>query len=245
MNAQHYLDILKGLATLLPAVILFMGTLQAACTALYGLVAGAVKLLGWQGGRLDHFGQLCAAAGLDIGKALGVLKKVYAWASAKLGPKVGPAAVVLVAAASLLYAAPARAQNVMPSCFGFTNIHCGPAMSVFEVAPLGIKGGLASDVPAAVGGGYQVEVHFRLWDLAAAFFGNLIYFWKGQPAGEVSSAVFACAGAAFGKLHGSCIGIGAPWVGPEGGILANWTWARDTRVFFAAGPDLIGWLAAL
>lgn len=171
-------------------------------------------------------------------------------------PVVPPkAAIALAILLSLAVSAPARADEVSTpvvpeassdvplsvNCFGY--FHCGLAMSLQEIAPLG---GLLSPLPVALGGGYQIERHFRAWDLALAVFGNILYLWhQQQPQGEVSAAIVGCLGQSFGLLHGACGGIDAPIVGPEGGILGNWSWKRDTRVVFSLGPDLVARLSSL
>lgn len=171
-------------------------------------------------------------------------------------PVVPPkaAAIALAVLLSLAVASPARADEVSTpvaqdsmdapvsvNCFGY--FHCGLAMSLQEIAPLG---GLLSPTPVALGGGYQIERHFNSWDLAVAVFGNLLYLWHNQqPVGEVSAAIVGCLGQSFGLLHGACGGIDAPITGPEGGILGNWSWKRDTRVVFSLGPDLVARLSSL
>jgi hypothetical protein len=224
--------------------------------AFIGTLARGIRSKATPGGTLYHAMDVIVSLGASLLDAWNAVRNLLgmgpvaskAAQDSEKTPPVGPRAVGVVLAAlaaiTALWATPAQAQP-LPTCWGITSVHCGPALSFVEVAPLGVAGGLASDVPLAVGGGYQVDVHFRLWDLGLAGFGNLLYFWKGQATGEVSVGVFGCLGDAFGKLHGSCAGLGAPLAGPEGGVFGGWTWRRDIRVVFSAGPDLVGMLAAL
>lgn len=153
-------------------------------------------------------------------------------------PKVGPAAVVAIAAAALLLSpAPARAQDDGPGgCIGVAQLHCGTMASFISGSPIN---GQVSFQPAA---GPSLDYHFLKWDLGLALLSGGLIKTNGQTAFFGTLTPFFCAGSAFGVLHGACMGPEFDLFGSQGGAFKGWTWAQNFRIGISASSDLLNLL---
>lgn len=159
-------------------------------------------------------------------------------------PKVGPAAVVAIAAGVLLLSpAPARAQvddNTPGGCAGLSQLHCGVPVSFLSVSPFKT---VAFDFSPETG--YGADYHFKKWDLGAALLFGGVVNTLGQNGFLGTLAVFAALGDAFGAFHGVAIGPLIDAFNYQSSGFKAWTWAGNFRVGVTFSPDLVELVSTL